>query len=269
MSRKIIIAIDSFKGCLSSQEAGEAAARGVRQACPDCQVKVLPVADGGEGTVGSIGERHRREPRQVPRAHGPLMEPRDTCYGLSGDGRTAFIEMARISGLPLVPEGLRNPLLTTTYGTGELIADALLRGACGVSSSDWAEAPRMMPDWACSRHWVSAFWTGMEQTSGKGGQALARVERVDASGVKGRTPGSCLHRSLRCPQSPVWPGGGRFHLRPAERCHPGDGTNNWMQDSDISRKQSAGSSVRTFPPCRERARPAVWAEGCQPSCTRH
>ena len=127
MSRKIIIAIDSFKGCLSSQEAGEAAARGVRQACPDCQVKVLPVADGGEGLLEALVNVTGGSLVKC-RAHGPLMEPRDTCYGLSGDGRTAFIEMARISGLPLVPEGLRNPLLTTTYGTGELIADALLRG---------------------------------------------------------------------------------------------------------------------------------------------
>ena len=127
MPTKIVIALDSFKGCLSSQEAGEAAARGVRQACPDCQVRVVPVADGGEGLLEALVSVTGGSLIHC-RAHGPLMELRDTCYGLSGDGRTAFIEMARISGLPLVPEELRNPLLTTTYGTGELIADALQRG---------------------------------------------------------------------------------------------------------------------------------------------
>ena len=76
MSRKIIIAIDSFKGCLSSQEAGEAAARGVRQACPDCQVKVLPVADGGEGLLEALVNVTGGSLVKC-RAHGPLMEPRD------------------------------------------------------------------------------------------------------------------------------------------------------------------------------------------------
>lgn len=182
MSRKIIIAIDSFKGCLSSQEAGEAAARGVRQACPDCQVQVLPVADGGEGLLEALVNVTGGSLVKC-RAHGPLMEPRDTCYGLSGDGRTAFIEMARISGLPLVPEGLRNPLLTTTYGTGELIADALLRGCrrflVGLGGSATNDAGLGMLQ-ALGFRFLDRNGTNV----GQGGQALARVERVDASGVK-------------------------------------------------------------------------------------
>lgn len=182
MSRKIIIAIDSFKGCLSSQEAGEAAARGVRQACPDCQVQVLPVADGGEGLLEALVNVTGGSLVKC-RAHGPLMEPRDTCYGLSGDGRTAFIEMARISGLPLVPEGQRNPLLTTTYGTGELIADALLRGCrsflVGLGGSATNDAGLGMLQALGFR-----FLDRNGADVGQGGQALARVERVDASGVK-------------------------------------------------------------------------------------
>ena len=181
MQQKVIIAIDSFKGCLSSQEAGEAAASGIRQVCPDCQVRVVPVADGGEGllealvgvTGGSLIHCH---------AHGPLMEVRDTCYGLSGDGRTAFIEMARISGLPLVPEEQRNPLLTTTYGTGELMVDALRRGCkrilVGLGGSATNDAGIGMLQALGFR-----FLDETGADAGLGGQALERVKRVDASGV--------------------------------------------------------------------------------------
>lgn len=181
MQQKVIIAIDSFKGCLSSQEAGEAVASGIRQVCPDCQVRVVPVADGGEGLlealVGVTGGS-----LVSCRAHGPLMEVRDTCYGLSGDGRTAFIEMARISGLPLVPEERRNPLLTTTYGTGELMADALRRGCkrvlIGLGGSATNDAGMGMLQALGFR-----FLDETGADTGLGGQALERVERVDASGV--------------------------------------------------------------------------------------
>lgn len=125
--KKIVIAIDSFKGCLSSAEAGEAAAEGVRAACPAAEVVVLPVADGGEG-IQDVLIAATDGRRITLRAHSPLMEMLETSYGISADGQTAFIEMASISGLPLVPEDRRNPMLTTTFGTGELIRDALDRG---------------------------------------------------------------------------------------------------------------------------------------------
>lgn len=125
--KKIVIAIDSFKGCLTSLEAGKAAAEGVHAACPGCEAIVVPVADGGEGVlevlISATNGRYR-----TTSAHDPIMELRDARYGISGDGKTAFIEMAAVSGLPLVPAGRRNPMLTTTYGTGELIRDALEHG---------------------------------------------------------------------------------------------------------------------------------------------
>ena len=114
MLRKVVIAIDSFKGCLTSQEAGEAAARGVRRAWPGCQTLTVPVADGGEGWLEALVNASGGSLVSV-RAHDPLMEVREACYGLSRDGQTAFVEMARISGLPLVPEARRNPLLTRQY----------------------------------------------------------------------------------------------------------------------------------------------------------
>lgn len=122
--KKIVIAIDSFKGCLTSAEAGEAAARGAYVAYPECQTIVLPVADGGEGMLDVLLAASNGK-RITVRAHDPLMQLCDTSYGISGDGNTAFIEMAAISGLPLVPADKRNPMKTTTFGTGELIRDAL------------------------------------------------------------------------------------------------------------------------------------------------
>ena len=125
--KKIVIALDSFKGCLTSAEAGEAAAQGVHAACPECRTIVLPVADGGEGMLDVLLAASNGK-RITVRAHDPLMQPCDASYGISGDGNTAFVEMAAISGLPLVPMEQRNPMLTTTFGTGELIKDALNKG---------------------------------------------------------------------------------------------------------------------------------------------
>lgn len=125
--KKVVIAIDSFKGCLPSAEAGKAAAEGILSVFPECEVVCLPVADGGEGMLDVLITATHGQYIRVS-AHGPLMELRDTGYGISGDGETAFIEMARISGLPLVKPEQRNPMLTTSYGTGELIRDALNRG---------------------------------------------------------------------------------------------------------------------------------------------
>lgn len=125
--KKIIIAIDSFKGCLTSAEAGQSAAKGVRAAFPECNIVVLPVADGGEGMLNVLLAASNGR-RITVCAHDPLMKLRDVSYGISGDEQTAFIEMATASGLPLVPVNERNPMKTTTFGTGELIADALNRG---------------------------------------------------------------------------------------------------------------------------------------------
>ena len=98
--KKIVIALDSFKGCLTSAEAGEAAAQGVHAACPECRTIVLPVADGGEGMLDVLLAASNGK-RITVRAHDPLMQPCDASYGISGDGNTAFVEMAAISGLYL------------------------------------------------------------------------------------------------------------------------------------------------------------------------
>lgn len=125
--KKVVVAMDSFKGCLSSVEAEIAAEKGIKKISPDCEVIRFPIADGGEGMLGILVEATHGTYRKVV-ARDPLMRPIETSYGISGDGRTVFIEMAAVSGLPLLAETERNPMLTTTYGTGELIRHALEHG---------------------------------------------------------------------------------------------------------------------------------------------
>ena len=178
---KIVVAIDSLKGCLTSPEAGEAVAAGVKRACPRCEVAVVPVADGGEGMLEALSSGGGGRLVRLS-AHGPLMEERAACYGLSADGATAFVEMARISGLPLVPEERRNPMLTTTFGTGELLRDALGRGCrrilVGLGGSATNDAGTGLLQ-ALGYRFLDAAGADV----GPGGQALARVERIDASGA--------------------------------------------------------------------------------------
>ncbi len=123
---KVVALIDSFKGSISSMEAGEAAARGVRAVYPDAAVEILPLADGGEGTVDALvagcrGELIRTE------VTGPLGERVLAEYGIIF-GDTAVIEMSAAAGITLVPRARRDPMETTTYGVGELILDAISRG---------------------------------------------------------------------------------------------------------------------------------------------
>ncbi|MGE6630602.1 glycerate kinase [Bacillus sp. NPDC077027] len=125
---KIVIAPDSFKESLSALEAATAIEEGFRSIFPEAEYVKLPMADGGEGTVQSLVDATGGTIvyRSVT---GPLGEPVPAFFGMLGDGRTAVIEMAAASGLHLVPREKRNPLLTTTRGTGELIAMALDEGA--------------------------------------------------------------------------------------------------------------------------------------------
>lgn len=121
---KIIIAPDSFKGSLSAIEVSEAIAQGVKQAYPDAIIEKVPMADGGEGTVECLvnathGQIYQQE------VIGPLEETVLAGFGILGDEITAVIEMASASGLPLVPPEKKNPLITTTFGTGQLIKAAL------------------------------------------------------------------------------------------------------------------------------------------------
>ena len=123
----IVVAIDSFKGSLSSIEAGEAIREGILKAIGNANVQVRPLADGGEGTVEALalGMQGRIEKVKVT---GPLGELAEAKYGIISKSKMAIIEMSAAAGITLVEEKKRNPLNTTTYGVGELIKDAIEKG---------------------------------------------------------------------------------------------------------------------------------------------
>lgn len=124
---KIVLAPDSYKGSLSAKEACEAMELGIRRALPDAEIVKVPMADGGEGTVQSLVDATGGSLHTV-QVQGPLGSPVEAVYGILGDGATAVIEAAEASGLTLIEPINRNPLLASTYGTGELIRHALDKG---------------------------------------------------------------------------------------------------------------------------------------------
>lgn len=124
---KILIAVDSFKGSISSTLASSAISEGIKEVYPKAEILTVPLADGGEGTVEALvravgGQLYRKE------VVGPLGKKIEAVYGMTQDGATAIIEVASACGLPLLTEKEQNPLLTTTYGVGELLIDAMERG---------------------------------------------------------------------------------------------------------------------------------------------
>ena len=124
---KVVVAIDSLKGSLSSLEAGTAVSEGIHRCISDAEVIVRPLADGGEGTVEALacGMNGRIENIMVT---GPLGEKVEAAYGIIDNTKTAIIEMSAAAGIILVKEEDRNPLNTTTYGVGEMICDAIKKG---------------------------------------------------------------------------------------------------------------------------------------------
>ena len=123
----IVIAIDSLKGSLTSMDAGYAIAEGIKKAEPTANLTIRPLADGGEGTVealisGMNGTLH------TVMVTGPLGDPVKCDYGIIENSKTAIIEMSGAAGITLIPQQMRNPLHTTTYGVGEVIKDAISKG---------------------------------------------------------------------------------------------------------------------------------------------
>ncbi|BCS52579.1 glycerate kinase [Geobacter sp. SVR] len=178
---KIVIAPDSFKESLSALEAAEQIAAGFREVFPDGEYVLVPLADGGEGTVQAMVAATGG--RIVPvDATGPLGTAVPAFYGLTGDGRTAVIEMAAASGLTLVPPARRNPLLTTTYGTGELIRSALAEGVsriiAGIGGSATNDGGAGMLQ-ALGMKLLDA----QGDEIGFGGGALAGLAGIDAGGL--------------------------------------------------------------------------------------
>ncbi len=181
---KIVVAPDSFKGSLGAPEVAEAIVKGIYRVYPDAEVISLPMADGGEGTVNALVSATKGKCYRIP-VTGPLGEPVEAAFGILGDGRTAVIEMASASGLPLVPDSLRNPLITTTYGTGELIAQALDYGCrhfiIGIGGSATNDGGAGMAQALGIR-----FLDSEGHDLPPGGGALARLTRIDTTNKDSR-----------------------------------------------------------------------------------
>ncbi len=124
---KVTIAIDSFKGSLSTFQAGEAIAEGVKRVYPQAETTVIPIADGGEGTVDAIIAATGGYMVEIT-VHNPLGKLIKSSYGIVPETKTAIIEMSAAAGITLINDDERNPLNTTTYGVGELILDAISKG---------------------------------------------------------------------------------------------------------------------------------------------
>ncbi len=181
---KIVVCPDSFKECAPAARVAAAIAAGCRRAQPQAEVLELPLADGGEGTVAALVAATAGQTVRC-RVTGPLGEPVEAAYGLLGDGQTAVLEMAAASGLELVPAARRDPGVTTTRGTGELVRDALGRGArellLGIGGSATNDGGSGLATALGVRFLDSA---GHELPPG--GLALARLARLDRSGLEPR-----------------------------------------------------------------------------------
>ena len=176
---KIVIASDSFKGSLTSREVADAFEEGLRLHLPHCEVVKVSIADGGEGTVAALIETLGGEYINVE-VSDPLGRPITTRYGIIKDGTTAVIEMSAASGLPLLSKEERNPMLTTTYGTGEIIADAIQRGCrkflIGIGGSATNDAGVGLLHALGFR-----FLDGNGNTLIGGGEILEKIHKIDDS----------------------------------------------------------------------------------------
>ena len=181
---RVVIAPDSFKGSVSALGVAQAMERGVRAVFPDAEVRQVPIADGGEGTVEALvtATRGRLEERTV---RGPFGEPVRARWGVLGDGQTAVIEMAAASGLPLVPKDRRDPRVTSTYGTGELVRAALEAGltklVIGIGGSATNDGGTGL-----ARALGVRFLDAAGAELPEGGAALGRLARIDLAGLDSR-----------------------------------------------------------------------------------
>ena len=178
---KVVIAIDSLKGSLSSIEAGMAIKEGVLRAKPDARIVVKPLADGGEGTTDALIEGMNGERIDLT-VTGPMRAPVNAYYGYLKDSNTSVMEMASAAGITLVPDDAKDPLLATSYGVGEMINHALQKGCrnfiIGIGGSATNDGGIGMLKALGVR-----FFDENGVDSDEGGQALAKVSRIDISGL--------------------------------------------------------------------------------------
>ena len=180
---KFLFASDSFKGSLTSEQTISLLTKAANEIFPGCECIGVPVADGGEGTVNAVVSAAGGK-TITTKVHDPLMNIISAGYGLS-DSNKAIIEMAAASGLPLVPEKLRNPLNTTTFGTGELILDALDRGCRDIYIAIGGSATND-GGMGCMRALGIRFISSDGRELSGFGRELSEVAVIDTSGLDKR-----------------------------------------------------------------------------------
>lgn len=180
---KFLFASDSLKGTLSSDDTGRLLAKAAKEVFPACICEGIPVADGGEGTVDAVIRAVQGQQIRV-KAQDPLMQTRETYYGKLDENR-AIIEMALASGYALVPAEKRNPLYTSSYGTGELIRDALDRGFRDITIAIGGSATND-GGMGCMRALGVRFLDRAERELMGNGSDLGRLAAIDDSGLDPR-----------------------------------------------------------------------------------
>ncbi len=181
---RIVVAPDSFKGSVSAVGTANAMEKGIKAVFPAAEVIKVPIADGGEGTVEALVTATKGQ-MMYESVVGPLGEKIEACWGILGDGETAVIEMAAASGLPLVPKDKRDPRITTTYGTGQLMKAALDKGLRKIIIGIGGSATN---DGGCGMAQALGvrFLSGDGQELPYGGGALAKLDQVDLSNLDRR-----------------------------------------------------------------------------------
>lgn len=178
---RVVVAPDSYKGSMSAVEVADIIEKGLKTVFPDAEISKVPIADGGEGTVDAFlaalgGERRELE------VTGPLGDKVKAFFGILPGGETAVVEMAAASGLPLVPPEKRNPLVTTTYGTGELIKAALEAGCStiivGIGGSATNDGGMGM-----AQALGIGFYDSRGEELGFGGENLGKLAKIEMAGL--------------------------------------------------------------------------------------
>lgn len=181
---KIVIAPDSFKGSLTALKVAEAIQKGIKNVDENIETIIVPMADGGEGTVQALIDASGGKIIELT-VHDPLFREIKSFYGIMGDGQTAVIEMSAASGLPLLKPSERNPLKTTSYGIGELIKDALKRGCKKFIIGLGGSATN---DGGCGMAQALGvkFFDKDDNELGMGGGELSKIKSIDFSELDNR-----------------------------------------------------------------------------------
>lgn len=178
---KVTVAIDSFKGSLTTFQAGEAVKNGIKRVYPDAEVAVRPIADGGEGTVDAVADGRAYE-KQTVTVSGPLGAATESSYIIIKESKTAFIEMSAAAGITLIDRSELNPMKATTYGVGQLISDAILKGCrnfiVGIGGSATNDGGAGM---------LSALGFDLLNADGEpialGGEGLSELDKIETQNV--------------------------------------------------------------------------------------